>query len=50
MRGINSDKNVVIALIIKIMFLNRSLQDFSYLSKHFCPRILESASVGHINI
>ena len=50
MRGVNSDQDVVIALFLNIMFLNRTLQDFSYFSKPFCPPILESASVVHISI
>ena len=49
MRGLNTDQNVVIALFLNNMFLNCTLQDFSYLSKHFCPRILESVSDGHIS-
>ena len=50
MRGENSDQKVVIALFLNIMFLNCFLQDFSYLSEPFCPRTLESATVGHISI
>ena len=50
MRRVNTDQNVVIALFLNIMFLNCTLQDFSYLSEPFCPRTLESATVGHISI
>ena len=50
MRGVNGDQNVLIALFLNFMLLNCTLQDFSYLIKHFCPRILESASVGHISM
>ena len=50
MRGVNSDQNIVIAPFLNIMFLYCTLQDFSYLSKPFCARILESASVGHISL
>ena len=49
MRGENSNQNVVIALFLNIMFLNCTLQGFSYLSKPFCPRFLESAAVVHIS-
>ena len=49
MRGLNTGQNVVIALFLNNMFLNCTLQDFSYLSKHFCPCILESICDGHIS-
>ena len=50
MRRVSSNQNVLIALFLNIMFLNRSLQHFSYLSKLFRSRILESASVSPISI
>ena len=50
MRGVKSNQNVVNALFLDIIFLSCSFQGLSHLSKRFCPRILESVSVGPITI